>query len=228
MTLSQFVQRKMSVAEALNKGQCGGSYVEGCIITGALLSAIAADLWPGTHIDQFRFVELWTRFGWDIPDACHISVPLLVDDLRAKGRKADPELIEKANPVVLGGGSLSRTTKGKDVDRTDQALLSLCPQLTKAEVRKFSYPCVFYREIRSALVHEYKVGSAATLLAMDETDSGVSYIDNLRDGEDDKPVIHFGMSWLTKVISAIAKRAESVFDDTAPLPHPPVWWLREG
>jgi hypothetical protein len=153
--LLNFVQRKVSVAEALNNGNCGGSYSDACIIVGAAMSGIAAELWPGERVDRVRFVELWVRFGQDVPDACHISVPLLVDYLRQKQRLAEAETLERAHPQMYGLGHETRIVLGHEIDRPDHELAPLCRNLTLSDLRWFSYPAVFYREIRSGLVHEY-------------------------------------------------------------------------
>jgi hypothetical protein len=36
VTLSEFAQRKMDIAVALNRRECGGSYVEACMIVAAV------------------------------------------------------------------------------------------------------------------------------------------------------------------------------------------------
>jgi hypothetical protein len=227
LTWFQFVERKLRVAEALDKRECGGSYVEACIITGALLSGIAADLWPGDGIDRVRFAELWARFGWDIPSACHISVPLLSEYLRQKGREEEADTIEKARPEMFGPGYSTVVPLGSDVDMTDQALSRLCPTLATAELRKFSYPAVFYREIRSGLFHEYTMGKAATDWRMTEKRAEVSYVNMAWPDGRETRLIHFDMPWLTKLVLAIARRAEPSVD-AAPLKDPPIWWLDEG
>jgi hypothetical protein len=226
MTLSEFVQRKMSVAKALNNRECGGSYVEACIITGALLSAIAADLWRGTGIDRRRFAELWARFAVAVPSACHISVPLLLESLRGNGRHGEASVIEKVQPEAFGAGYSAAILLGSEVDMTDQALVNLCPTLTKTDLRKFSYPDVFYREVRSGLVHEYTMGSSAADWRMTETPSEVSYVNMAWPDGREARLIHFDMPWLTKLVLAIAKQVE-LGGTTAPLTHPPVWWLHE-
>jgi hypothetical protein len=217
-----FARRKLGVAKALNKGKCGGSYGDACIIMGAVLSAIAAELWPGDRIDGVRFVELWACFSWDIPTACHISVPLLVEDLHAQRRHAEAKVIEQARPEILEAGYVTRLVVGDEVDMADKALSRLCPTLTKPYLRGFSYPCVFYREIRCGLVHEYRIGRKATDWRMTEREGEVSY-----SNVDDEQLIHFDVPWLTKLVLAIAKRAEPRVMK-APFNDPTVWWLDEG
>jgi len=63
VTLTNEVERKLKVAEALAEGQCGGSYADGCILLSCIISGIAADLWSGKGIDPKRFIEVWARYA---------------------------------------------------------------------------------------------------------------------------------------------------------------------
>jgi hypothetical protein len=78
-----FARRKLDVAKALNEGKCGGSYGDACIITGAVLSAIAATLWPD-RIDGVRFVELWACFGMDVRGAAFVAATDRLSEPRTK------------------------------------------------------------------------------------------------------------------------------------------------
>ena len=55
---TDWVTEKKRIALCLANGECGGSYGEAVLILCAVLSALAADIWPGKGIDQMRFVEL--------------------------------------------------------------------------------------------------------------------------------------------------------------------------
>jgi hypothetical protein len=228
--LMNFVQRKVRVAEALNNGECGGSYGDACIIMGAAMSGIAAELWPGERIDRVRFVELWVRFGQDVPDACHISVPRLVDHLRQEDRLTEAETLERAHLPMYGPAhETRRAVLGREIDRPDHEFAALCPTLTLNELRRFSYPAVFYGEIRSGLVHEYRLKEdRATVLGMTDQHAAVSYsMIHDQDYRRDTRPIHFDLAWLTNLALEIATRAEPSVAK-APLPDPRVWWLDEG
>src|SRR5437016_5234657 len=79
VTISDIVDSELAVAAALEAGGCGGDYLHGAILTTALLSGMASDLWPGKGKDKKRFVELWVSYLE--PDARLVSLPLLVQSL---------------------------------------------------------------------------------------------------------------------------------------------------
>src|SRR5690349_20693369 len=102
----------MAVAIALDRRECGGSYAEACMIVAAVISGLAADLWPGDRIDRKRFAELWARYGSGTATALHVSVPLLTQWLRSERRTAVAEAIESSRPEMLGAGHFSRILVG--------------------------------------------------------------------------------------------------------------------
>ena len=55
---TDWVTKKRDTALRLANGECGGSYGEAMLILCTILSALAAEVWPGTQIDKRRFVEL--------------------------------------------------------------------------------------------------------------------------------------------------------------------------
>lgn len=59
---SSWVAQKCDVASALNARAGGAGYSEAVLILCAVLSAMAADAWPGRGIDRRRFTELVARF----------------------------------------------------------------------------------------------------------------------------------------------------------------------
>jgi hypothetical protein len=54
----EWVATKISLAEHLAAGDCGGGYPEVAMVLCGSLSAMAAELWPGTGKDKDRFVWL--------------------------------------------------------------------------------------------------------------------------------------------------------------------------
>src|SRR5438874_11300841 len=81
----RYVKHKLDMAGRLGSGECGGEYSDACVLISALLSGIAADLFPGTGMDRRRFVETWVRYARPDLGASNISVPLLARRLRRKG-----------------------------------------------------------------------------------------------------------------------------------------------
>lgn len=220
------VERKLGVVQAPAEGQCGGSYSDACILISGMVSGIAADLWPREGIDKKRFIEVWARYADPALSPLLISTPLLVDFLRRNRRVQEAKTIEALRAQAFGPGHQSRVVTSADVDIPEQETLSVCPQLGPGGVRAYSYPAVFYQHVRSALVHEYHLGDAATTWPMTKSEASVSYA-NVVDWK--KPSrqyrqIHYHIPWLLEVVRSIAKNTQTVLE-SAPLPSPTPWWV---
>jgi len=99
----------------LDQGQCNGSYPDACVLLSALISGIAADLWPGEGFDRRRFVELWARFADPKLQPTRISVPLLRRSFQDAGRLADVTALEEARPEMFGLGNSCLVLVGDNV-----------------------------------------------------------------------------------------------------------------
>ena len=243
MSFAQFVERPLGVARALDQGECGGSYAEACMLISGIISAMASYVWPGEQIDRKRFVELWVRFSGD-GDAARVSVPLLIQGLLTDGRIDEAHVMKRLKPKMFGPGYDCRVVIGDEVDANEQALITACPSLDLAIVRRHAYPTVFYEHVRSKLVHEYGFGpdgKAVQWPMTRRTDAGVSYSNQLVNTEErvleteDGPEvlhrhnntrrIHFHTAWLIALTRTLAKNADERLSTTpAPLTAPE-WWL---
>jgi hypothetical protein len=214
------------VACALDRRECGGTYAEACMIIAAILSGLAADLWPGEGIDRKRFVELWVRYGTSMPTTAWVSVPLLTQWLRSENRTDEARAIEEARPEMFGPGHFARVLVGTEVDMPEGDVLQLAPRLTRAQARKFAYPSVFYTEFRCGLVHEYHVGESASDWRMTADQGEVSYVNLAHPTQGQRRLIHFDVPWLSTLVIAIAGKAEPDTNLT-PLATPSPWWIEE-
>src|SRR5438874_2037413 len=88
----------------LGAGECNGSYSDACVLLSALLSGIAAELWPGTGIDRVRFVELWARYADLHLAPTRLSIPFLRQFLRKSERWSEAKALEDARPSMFGLG----------------------------------------------------------------------------------------------------------------------------
>lgn len=154
---SQFIERKIETAVLLDSGCCNGSYSDACVLLSALISGVAAELWPGEGIDRARFVELWVRYADSKLEPALVSVPLLRQQLRGEHREKDARVLETARPDMFGLGNSSLVLRGCDVDMTEVQVAQLLPALGAKDIRAFSYPVLFYKHVRSNLVHEFKL-----------------------------------------------------------------------
>jgi|GEM_PF-3007902 len=219
MTYTRFAKRIISVAEQLDAGACGGSYAEACILVSALVSGISADLWPGTGNDQRRFTETWVRYADPALHSTLVSLPLLYAELLQRGQRSEADLLARISSVPLGKDA--RIVTRDDVDRDEPTVVGACTSLSFKDVRRFSYPSIFYRLFRSGLVHEYQLSGRATSSPMTTRPAHVSYSNHI-----DRPSgrrIHFHFSWLAALAESIATNASSDVSQR-PLPSPTRWW----
>ena len=226
-TFDLHIQRKLALAKALNAGECGGDYLDACLIVSALVNLIAADLWPGKGIDYFRFVETWVKYADPMLMPVKVSLPLLVRRLKKGGLLSEAQLVEALRPKAFGPGYASRVLYG-DSDADEAEVLSACSSLTAEYVRRVTYPAIFYQHVRSPVVHEYHFGTRAAATPMTDQDETVSYV-NLTvltsNGPASQRRIHFHLPWLADVVTSIANQA---YGDLAAgsLAEPAQWWTR--
>lgn len=220
MTFSRqdWVDTKVATALHLANGKCGGSYAEGVIILSAVISAIAAEAWPGRFMDKKRFVELVNTYCTDDIKPTQVSIPLLIGFLREKEKYGEADVIRKN----FMNYQKTRVLTSEDVDHSETEVLSICPGLSLGEIRRFSYSSVFYDEVRSGFVHEYRPGKKADSYPIASAqDDQISY-GNWVDDPDRH--IYFPMQWVINIAKSVAKTADSNADQF-PLGQPQKWWV---
>ncbi len=217
--ITNFVQRRIEIADALQEGALGAGYNEATIILLAVLSGIAAIIWPGDHKDRKRFVELLVRFAPENLQTQNISTVMLVQTWSLSN---DPRLNLAAQVIMKNylPSSSSRIITGDDVDKSEDEILKECPNLTLKEVREFSYANLLYREVRCGLMHEYLLGSKALPFSMTERNAHISYV-NVIDSNDTTRHIYFHFTWIRELVSRIACSAIFEMND------PSQWWIEE-
>lgn len=224
----QFVERKIGTAIRLDEGDCDGSYSDGCVLLSALISGIAADLWPGDdRIDRARFIELWACYSDPHLQPTLVSVPLLRRFLRRGGRWPEVKVLEDARPDMFGLGNSCLVLRGAEVDMTEADLLRLPIHLTPKEARQYSYPAIFYKHVRSNLAHEYKLSDDAASHFMTRLEANVSYVNrhDTEEAELSRRLIHFHMGWLARITRSIASKVAEFMDNYQTLPRPDRWWV---
>ena len=218
-----WVSEKCEVARALARGEAGGSYSEAAILVCAAFNALAAEVWPGRNIDRARFIELVVRLGTSPKLLMTISTPLLVRHLETSHAKASAALLR--NKFL--NFSPTRVVTGLEVDRMEDELMSICPDLTPRSIRKFSYACLLYEEVRTSYAHEYKPGAKADSWPMTMSeDQSVSYVNRLLVAgvPETGRLIHFHITWLTKIAVDIASSIDAI-DRVLPHQVPTNWWI---
>ncbi|MGZ5456012.1 MAG: hypothetical protein ACXWLY_17820 [Thermoanaerobaculia bacterium] len=219
-----WIERRIAVAERLAKGDCGGSYAEAFLILSALISGIAADLWPGERIDRVRFVELWARYSDPSLGANLVSVPLLIHALDEESSPdfADRLRAENSHYYMPRGFPDSIVVTGETVDLFDDDVRRILPELPLGKIREWSYGNVFYVHFRSGYVHEYQAGTHADEIVMSTTRSNVTYGNFF---ERPHRRINFEVGWIAAVARSIVERAAAEWG-RRPVGRPNEWWLR--
>ena len=218
MWRTDWVRKKQKVAVQLAKGQCDGSYGDAALILCSCLSALAAEVWPGDHIDRKRFVELLAKFSLPQLLCTRMSIPLLVDALRSQQRVKEASQIEGK---FMGQFPAGQILTGDDIDHNENEIRTACGSISGKDMREFSYANLLYKEIRSAYTHEGRTGDAAESWPQTGTPAYVSYVNSLV-----PPCrrIHFHIEW----ISALVEDAAEAVDRLTPIPprqRPETWWL---
>lgn len=216
--LQQFVEHKISVAEALNRGECGGSYFDATILICSVLSGIAALLWPGKRIDHKRFVELLVAYCDDQLQTKYISTALLVQSFESASEQKKIEAANRIRGKYLPPWDRLVIT-GDDADGPEDDLLPECPGISRKEIREFSYPNLLYLEVRNSLVHEYRLGKSVSSWPMADRVANVSYVN-----ASGKRLIYFYFPWLIQLCRTIANSVENQVCNS-PTARPQNWWL---
>jgi hypothetical protein len=213
---TRWVTDKCNIALALESGQVGAGYSEAAILVCATLNALAAEVWPDRGLDRVRFVELLIKMTPSSPSPATISVPLLVQHLRTESLTAEANTLVRA--LMPFGSSLVIT--GSDVDKSEFELLSICPAIPVGLLRKNSYACLLYEDVRSSYAHEYRPGGRADSWPMTMLQGQcVSYVNKVTERR-----VHFHIEWLARIAVELAECIDAL-DATLPLVRPATWWI---
>lgn len=222
--MNEFVERKLTLAENLAAGNCGGGAEDAILVVSALLSATAAVLWPkldGT--DRKRFVELWARYSDDQLRPNMISLPLLFEKLCDDEKNDSAEAVRLLRPNQIEGipEFEDSVISGLFVDVPDTDVIQ-ATSLSLKHVRQYSYGNLFYRHFRSGYVHEYRVGSHGDAFRMSELRCAVLY-----DGGWMEPPhrrISLDIHWIIQVARGVTKNVLPDWQNR-PLALPTTWWV---
>ena len=217
--LTGWTEQKIEIAQKLNKGESGGTYAEATIILCSVLSAMAADIWPGQFKDKNRFVELLIKYSDESLGAKIISVPLLIGALRDSEYKEESKLLSELYMPKCS----SQLITGPDVDKDENEIASICPNIPIKLLRMNCYAHILYTEVRSSYVHQYLPGkrSDSWAMASQRRKIEISYVNRL-DRADRQ--IYYNINWLVSVIRSIVG---ATGDDIESLVNSDFknWWL---
>jgi hypothetical protein len=209
-------------ARHVGEGACGGSYGDAVLILSAILSSLAAGLWPGEGKDRRRFVEIWAAYSAPDLKPNLISVPRLLASLEKEGHHDLVKKVRSTHPRAFTPYKIDTlVVTGEDVDKTEDKLVALVPELDAWQLRKFSYGDVFYRNVRSGYIHLYRLKEYAREYSMADKTGSISYVNvnNLPY----RP-IYFPISWVADLVESVLTRVTSS-GGKQPLPNPQSWWV---
>lgn len=221
-----WIRERCKLAKRLNKGECGGSYGDAMLVLSAVLSGLAADMWPGKGKDRRRFVETWSTHSNPRLNTNLVSVPLLLSSLK---RDNNTELLEKVSasrPEAFPPWEIyALAVTGQEVDQTETELTALDSRLTTSMLRRFSYGNLFYEHVRSGYTHEYRTTDSASAYPMVSEPASVSYV-NMLDRSSNRTYrrIHFDVGWIATIVESVAFSVVAS-GPIQPFEDPQHWWV---
>lgn len=208
------VLKKLEIANKLFLGEIGGGYFEAMLIISSILSATASILWPGVGIDKKRFIELLVKYNTTQFDLTRISIPIL-NESRNLTKYQEDVLLKKYNTT-----SYSKILTSDDIDVDEITAVDKLPELKKKILRKYSYANLFYTELRSSIVHEYRTSGLTSSYPMTKKKDIISYSNNLK-YPFRRIVFHFDE--IKSITENIAYNVAEIFSVT-PIERP-AWWI---
>ena len=212
----RFTERKIRATACLIEN-CQGTYGDVVLILSAVLSAMAAECWPGKGIDKRRFIQLLTDYD---PCTMLISIPRLRSYLISVDAHDQDALVRDNFMKDIHEGQIIR---GPDVDQKEATITTLVKiEIPLAKLREYSYASLIYKEVRSSYAHEYKIGNQADLIRMTSSESpDVSYVN--MEGRTNR-LIHFPLDMIANVTRNCASCMDRL-DGNLPREWPATWWI---
>jgi hypothetical protein len=202
------VTNKLSVVDRLRKEVEMSQYNPQMLIVGSILSALAAELWPGKHRDRQRFVELLVHYTDPALGTKTISVPSLKRFLIAKGWETEAKAIgerwcESADSEFM---------LGIELDAEEHQLMAISPNLPRVFLRQFSYANLLYDEVQFGRERPYVYSSG-----IPSTEVGYSRLPENRQW-----AAYFGTDWLRALVISAEERSRKATVEKAYAN----WWLQ--
>lgn len=216
------------------------TYGDAILILTAVVSALAAQCWPGRNIDAPRFTQLLAGYA---PETLTISVPLLMKSFESSKRADLAKKLEGHFDRCLPASGAIPLGHMVDLSENDVELL-LGDSSCRPEVRKHSYAYLLYEELRCSYSHEFKPGPRIevhrpTRLHREPCVSYQPYSPG-NPASSEIPLepyinlIHFDLPWIGEVLrkcSSAVDHIEERFDKKQkhlPLKLPKTWWIKGG
>jgi len=204
------------------------TYGDAILILTAVVSALAAQCWPGRSIDAQRFTQLLVGYA---PETLTISVPLLMKSFESSKRADLAKKLKGHFNRCVPWGTIPL---GHEVDLLESDVeILLGDSFCRSEVRKHSYAQLLYKELRCSYSHEFKPGAGIEVHRPTSfADPCVSYqpYSIMLPGSSELSLtptsfcICFDLPWIGEVLRKCAGAVDNS-DDRLPLEPPDKWWI---
>ncbi len=215
----EFAERKIRTTACIAEN-CQGTYGDVVLLLSAVISAMAAECWPGRSIDKKRYLQLLAQYA---PATKMISTPRLCAFLSSQ-KKHDQEMrIRNQYPNIPNDG---RIVLGPEIDHNEDEILRIQGlDIDLSDLRECSYAAILYRDLRTSYTHEYKIGDHTDCIRMtSSTEPCVSYTNML--GKSTRQ-IHFPLRLIADITKQCAISVDQL-NGTLPRERPETWWIDGG
>jgi hypothetical protein len=183
-------------------------YNDLALILCAVLSACAAQRWPGSGVDRKRFVELLVKISPPDYHTDWVAVPALIAD----------GLVDEKDTLYVANETRIFTDEEIDLPILDAA--TRYPQVDLKKLKTHTYASLIYVWLRNGYAHEYLANKNITHVQASRHQARVSYIGRGVLGGGIQRMTSFHLDYL---IALAEYHASEVVKN--PTTQPEKWWL---
>lgn len=211
--MRRFLNGRVELAGWLLEKEGGPAavYADVALIATAVLSACAAQRWPGERIDRNRFVELLARHSPPDYRTTWVSIPSLINE----------GLIEESRTPYGKPGNSVRILIDEEIDLPLDEARHTHPGVAIRDIRRHCYASIIYCWLRCGYAHEYRPHRFINHVPGTRRQHRISYIGRL-DG--DAGNISRQMDFDLEYLLGLAAHHVSILPDTAER-QPQTWWI---
>lgn len=156
--------------------------------------------------DAKRFIEFWVTYAEPTLGSNRVSVPLLANSALQHGDHVSLNALKAIRPRLLrhAPAQIEWEVATGDDDADEAEIVVACPNLGLKNIRRWSYPAIFYRDVRSAYVHELSPGAHASPIPGGKSGAPITYR-NFADPPRHR--IYFEVDWLCRIAESCARLA---------------------
>ena len=179
------------------------------LIICAVISACAAQRWPGRDIDKKRFLELLIKFSPAESRTLWVSVPALINaGLIAKNTTRYGRLEESG-----------RNYRDDEIDICFDEARKLYPHIMPRDLKKYTYAWLIYEWLRCGYAHEYCArGNTTPFPSASGESARISYINRL----ENNGVTYMACFHLSYLIGLASHHVSILPSNSSP--YPQTWW----